>query len=211
MLATGYLMRVFYGASFCGVEVSGWLYLAILAGAFYLGLGKRRGELSALGRVGLGTEDSLTRTDFPNVQAGSPAPASLHATSALGASGSSSAKELLASLVIATPASSSASDVPSRSSEPGRGSLRGYSYEFLTGNMYVCSGLSIAFYALWALESGLRLATVPLAMLTMMRYSMDVESGGDGDPMTVALSDRTLLVLGACWAASAVLSATIGA
>lgn len=128
ILALGFLLRVVYGALACGVEVSGWLYLTVLAGSFYLGLGKRRGEMDAVG-------------------------------------------------------------------EGSRAVLRGYTRAFLDKNMYVFLGLAIAFYALWARESGARLWTVPLVMVIFMRYSLVVEAGGDGDPMGVVLHDKVLMAL----------------
>ncbi|MBN1776850.1 MAG: decaprenyl-phosphate phosphoribosyltransferase [Clostridiales bacterium] len=45
ILAAGYLLRVMYGATFTGIPISGWMYLTVIAVAFYLGLGKRRGEM----------------------------------------------------------------------------------------------------------------------------------------------------------------------
>ena len=45
ILAAGFLLRVVYGGNAANIGVSDWLYLTTLAGAFYLGLGKRRGEL----------------------------------------------------------------------------------------------------------------------------------------------------------------------
>jgi decaprenyl-phosphate phosphoribosyltransferase len=49
ILAAGFLLRVVYGGNAVDIGVSDWLYLTTLAGAFYLGLGKRRGELLANG------------------------------------------------------------------------------------------------------------------------------------------------------------------
>lgn len=60
ILAAGYLARLYYGALACGVQVSGWLYLTVLAGSFYLGLGKRRGEIDRAG-TGTGSRDVLGR------------------------------------------------------------------------------------------------------------------------------------------------------
>lgn len=45
ILTLGFLLRVYYGASMIHVEVSNWLYLTVMALAFYMGLGKRRNEL----------------------------------------------------------------------------------------------------------------------------------------------------------------------
>lgn len=45
LLASGFIIRIYYGASLVGVEVSDWLFLTILSGALFLGLGKRKKEL----------------------------------------------------------------------------------------------------------------------------------------------------------------------
>jgi 4-hydroxybenzoate polyprenyltransferase len=45
ILSIGFVIRVLYGGFSEGIEVSKWLYLAVLAFSFYLGLGKRRNEL----------------------------------------------------------------------------------------------------------------------------------------------------------------------
>ena len=42
ILASGFLLRVLFGAVLTGTEVSEWLYLSVLSGAFYFSLGKRR-------------------------------------------------------------------------------------------------------------------------------------------------------------------------
>lgn len=44
VLASGFLIRVFYGSAISGRAVSNWLYLTVIAVSFYLGLGKRRNE-----------------------------------------------------------------------------------------------------------------------------------------------------------------------
>ena len=46
VLVLGFLIRVFYGAEIAGISVSNWLYLTVLAISFYLGLSKRRNEIS---------------------------------------------------------------------------------------------------------------------------------------------------------------------
>lgn len=45
ILASGFLLRVFYGSAIADRPVSNWLYLTVLAVSFYLVLGKRRNEL----------------------------------------------------------------------------------------------------------------------------------------------------------------------
>lgn len=47
LLASGYVIRLFYGALSADVEISPWLYLTVLGGAFYLGMGKRRNEIKS--------------------------------------------------------------------------------------------------------------------------------------------------------------------
>ncbi len=45
ILVLSFLIRVFFGAALIDVEVSNWLYLTIMSGAFYMGFGKRRNEI----------------------------------------------------------------------------------------------------------------------------------------------------------------------
>lgn len=49
ILSLGFVIRVYYGGDSVGVEVSQWLYLAILSMSFYLSFGKRRNELISNG------------------------------------------------------------------------------------------------------------------------------------------------------------------
>ena len=45
LLASGFILRVYYGATIINVVVSDWLFLTILSGSLFLGLGKRKKEL----------------------------------------------------------------------------------------------------------------------------------------------------------------------
>lgn len=45
ILVSGFVIRVAYGAMVTGIEASSWLYLTVIACAFYFALGKRKGEL----------------------------------------------------------------------------------------------------------------------------------------------------------------------
>ena len=45
LLASGFILRVYYGAAIINVEVSDWLFLTILSASLFLGLGKRKKEL----------------------------------------------------------------------------------------------------------------------------------------------------------------------
>jgi decaprenyl-phosphate phosphoribosyltransferase len=49
IISLGFVLRVIYGGYSVGIGVSKWLYLAILAFSFYLGLGKRRNEIKVNG------------------------------------------------------------------------------------------------------------------------------------------------------------------
>ena len=48
ILVAGFLVRVLYGACITEITVSSWLYLTVIALAFYFALGKRRNELKRL-------------------------------------------------------------------------------------------------------------------------------------------------------------------
>lgn len=47
ILAAGYFIRVLYGSTLTGIDISAWMYLTVISLSFYLGLGKRKGELDA--------------------------------------------------------------------------------------------------------------------------------------------------------------------
>lgn len=44
IVASGFLLRLLFGAAVTGVEISSWLYLTVTMAAFYFALGKRRNE-----------------------------------------------------------------------------------------------------------------------------------------------------------------------
>jgi len=132
ILAFGFIIRVIYGAALTNIPISGWLYLTIWTGAFYMGLGKRRNEIQKQG------DEGKTRPV-----------------------------------------------------------LKYYTYSFLDKNMYVCVALAIVFYALWAVErdNPLFLWSVPIMMIILMKYSLDIEGNSDGDPIEVITHDKTLILL----------------
>ena len=49
ILASGFIIRVLFGAAVCNVTASSWLCLTVMAFALYMGIGKRRNELSKTG------------------------------------------------------------------------------------------------------------------------------------------------------------------
>ena len=46
ILVAGFLIRALYGSIVTEIQISNWLYLVVISVAFYLGLGKRRNELT---------------------------------------------------------------------------------------------------------------------------------------------------------------------
>lgn len=52
LLVLGFYLRVLMGAVLMQIEISSWLYLVVITGAFYLAFGKRRNELKAVGNEG---------------------------------------------------------------------------------------------------------------------------------------------------------------
>lgn len=74
--------------------------------------------------------------------------------------------------------------------------LQYYNYDFLDRNMYVCIGLVDTFYALWAVnqKNDYLIWTVPLIIIILMKYSLDIEGNSDGDPVEVLIHDKILLI-----------------
>ena len=138
ILASGYVIRVLFGALIIGISISVWLYLMITLGAFYLGLGKRRNEITGEGG---GSET--------------------------------------------------------------RGVMRFYSHNFLDKNMYMCQALCVVFYALWSIDAatvqrlhtGAFVYTIPLVLIILLKYSLNIETASDGDPTSIVLNDKPLLLL----------------
>ncbi len=133
ILSLGFVIRVLYGGSSVGIDVSKWMYLAILAFSFYLALGKRRNELQSIG----------TKTRKVN---------------------------------------------------------KHYNQGFLDKNMYVCLGLTIVYYSLWAVDPVQQHKylywTIPLVIMIVMSYSLSVEDEkSDGDPISVVLNNKPLMAL----------------
>jgi len=136
ILASGYVIRVLFGALIIGVNISVWLYLVITLGAFYLGLGKRRNEIT----------DNETGTRVVN---------------------------------------------------------KFYTHNFLDKNMYVCQALCVVFYAMWSIDSvtierfntSAFVYTIPMILVILLKYSLNIETDTDGDPTSVLLGDKILLSL----------------
>lgn len=80
--------------------------------------------------------------------------------------------------------------------------LKYYPVNFLDKGMSMCLTLAIVFYALWSMDAntvasyGPNLVfTVPVVMLIVLKYSMNIEGDSDGDPVEVLVHDKILLAL----------------
>ena len=69
-------------------------------------------------------------------------------------------------------------------------------------------GLGIVFYSLWCVNSGTIaiysnkiVFTIPLVIVICMKYSLTVEGDSDGDPISVILKDKWLMMLGVLYGA----------
>ena len=78
-----------------------------------------------------------------------------------------------------------------------------YSKEFLDKNMYVCLGLAIVSYSLWCVDpttiqrigNDYLFWTIPIVMVILQLYSLNIEGNSHGDPIEVVLSDKKLIVV----------------
>lgn len=89
-----------------------------------------------------------------------------------------------------------------KNSNTTRDVLKYYNATYLDKMMLGCMILSIVFYALWCMErnritNANYLITVPIIMLILFKYSMDIECSdkSDGDPVNVILNDYVLILL----------------
>ena len=75
--------------------------------------------------------------------------------------------------------------------------LKYYNVAFLDKNMYVCVALTNVFYALWTFEMPNPKVswTIPIFIILLMCYSLDIEGESDGDPVEVILHDKILIGL----------------
>jgi 4-hydroxybenzoate polyprenyltransferase len=73
--------------------------------------------------------------------------------------------------------------------------LASYDRQFIDGIVFLCAGLAIVFYALWAMVSAtLMIYTVPLVIFIVCRYLLIIRANeAAGDPVATILSDKGLL------------------
>ena len=79
----------------------------------------------------------------------------------------------------------------------GRAVLRLYDKDFLQGMVWICAGLAVVFYSLWAINRGNNMIyTVPLIIFIVSKYLLHVsDSNYYGDPTTIIFEDKILLVV----------------
>lgn len=76
-----------------------------------------------------------------------------------------------------------------------------YNKDFLDKNMYVALSLAIVSYSLWCVDpttisrigNDYLFWTIPLLMVILQLYSLNIEGNSHGDPIEVLLSDKFLL------------------
>ena len=86
--------------------------------------------------------------------------------------------------------------------EKGRKVLELYNKVFLDKNMYVALSLAIVSYTLWCVDpttisrigNDYIFWTIPLLMIILQMYSLNIEGNSSGDPIEVVLSDKKLLI-----------------
>lgn len=82
-------------------------------------------------------------------------------------------------------------------STESRDVLKYYSKSFLNNNMYVCSALTVVFYALWTInvKKPETVWTTPFLIIMLMYYSFVVEGNSDGDPVEVIINNKIILIM----------------
>jgi decaprenyl-phosphate phosphoribosyltransferase len=85
-----------------------------------------------------------------------------------------------------------------------RRSLEAYSASYLRFVWGIAASATVVFYSLWAFslpghQSLLSQLSIAPFVVAILRYAIDIDRGGAGEPESVVLGDRTLQVLGVLW------------
>lgn len=88
--------------------------------------------------------------------------------------------------------------------------LKYYSQNFLDKFMYVSLMLTLVFYSLWSIDSTTInrygneyiTYTIPLVLIILMKYCLNIEGNSYGDPVDILMSDRILIILITLYATS---------
>ncbi len=89
-----------------------------------------------------------------------------------------------------------------KNGEKSRKVLERYNESFLDKNMYVSLALAVVSYTLWCVDpttisrigNDYLFWTIPLLMIILQLYSLDIEGNSHGDPIEVLLGDKKLLI-----------------
>jgi 4-hydroxybenzoate polyprenyltransferase len=80
-----------------------------------------------------------------------------------------------------------------------RSTLEAYPAGFLESAMYLTGSAVLITYAMYAISTSLLVYTVPLCVFGLLRFLMNIKTGGEGDPVEALLKDPTLLAVGFLW------------
>ena len=89
-----------------------------------------------------------------------------------------------------------------KNGDKSRAVLKMYNKDFLDKNMYVALALAVVSYTLWSVDpttierigNNYAFWTIPLLMIILQLYSLNIEGNSHGDPTEVLLSDKKLLI-----------------
>ncbi len=95
-----------------------------------------------------------------------------------------------------------------KNGDKSRNVLKYYTKDFLDKNMYVALALAVVSYTLWCTDistinrigNDLVFWTIPLLLVILQLYSLNIEGNSHGDPIEVILSDKKLLITGIVYA-----------
>ena len=90
-----------------------------------------------------------------------------------------------------------------KNGEKSRKVLEKYNEQFLDKNMYISLALAVVSYSLWCVDpttvarigNDYMFWTIPLVMIILQLYSLDIEGNSHGDPIEVILGDKKLLIV----------------
>ncbi|GFO64376.1 decaprenyl-phosphate phosphoribosyltransferase [Geomonas paludis] len=82
-----------------------------------------------------------------------------------------------------------------------RASLAGYPPGFLAGTMYMTGSAVLVTYTMYVVSRPRLVYTVPLCLFGLLRYTIRVASGANGDPTDSLLKDWVLFLVSLAWAA----------
>ncbi len=89
-----------------------------------------------------------------------------------------------------------------KNGEKSRAVLKLYNKDFLDKNMYVSLTLAVVAYTLWCVDPATTARigndyifwTIPILIIILQLYSLNIEGNSHGDPIEVILNDKKLLI-----------------